>query len=57
MLLLINVRERSKLWFIRLVVQTESENSSRRNKQAKKVKAQRGLYIGSHLPYRFKEPS
>lgn len=31
--------------------ETESANSSRRNKQAKKVKAQRGLYIGSHPPY------
>lgn len=31
--------------------ETESANSSRRNKQAKKVKAERGLYIGSHAPY------
>lgn len=31
--------------------ETESANSSRRNKQAKKVKAQRGLYIGSYPPY------
>lgn len=30
--------------------ETESANSSRRNKQAKKVKAQRGRYIGSHPP-------
>lgn len=29
----------------------ESATSSRRNKQAKKVKAQRGLYVGSHPPY------
>ncbi|WP_077210734.1 recombinase family protein [Bacillus dakarensis] len=34
--------------------ETESANSSRRNKQAKKVKAQRGLYIGSHPPYGYR---
>lgn len=31
--------------------ETESANSSRRNKQAKKAKAKRGRYIGSHPPY------
>ncbi len=32
----------------------ESATSSRRNKQAKKVKAQRGLYVGSHPPYGYR---
>lgn len=31
--------------------ETESANSSRRNKQAKLVKAQRGLFVGSNPPY------
>jgi site-specific DNA recombinase len=31
--------------------ENESANSSRRNKQAKKVKAQRGLFVGSNPPY------
>ncbi|MDP4086795.1 MAG: recombinase family protein [Bacillota bacterium] len=31
--------------------ENESSNSSRRNKQAKKVKAQRGLFVGSNPPY------
>lgn len=31
--------------------ENESANSSRRNKQAKRIKAQRGLFIGSNPPY------
>jgi site-specific DNA recombinase len=31
--------------------ENESANSSRRNKQAKKVKAQRGLFVGSNPPF------
>lgn len=31
--------------------ENESANSSRRNKQAKRVKAQRGLFVGSNPPY------
>ena len=31
--------------------ENESDNSSRRNKQAKRVKAQRGLFVGSNPPY------
>ncbi|MCA1010382.1 recombinase family protein [Halobacillus halophilus] len=31
--------------------ENESANSSRRNKQAKRVKAQRGLFVGSTPPY------
>ncbi|MHA6261150.1 recombinase family protein [Sporosarcina sp. CAU 1771] len=31
--------------------ENESTNSSRRNKQAKRVKSQRGLFIGSNPPY------
>ena len=31
--------------------ENESSNSSRRNKQAKRVKAQRGLFVGSNPPY------
>jgi site-specific DNA recombinase len=34
--------------------ENESAASSRRNKQAKKAKAQRGLYIGSHPPYGYR---
>lgn len=34
--------------------ENESANSSRRNKQAKKVKAQRGFFIGSHPPFGYR---
>ncbi|MFQ3544237.1 recombinase family protein [Halobacillus rhizosphaerae] len=34
--------------------ENESANSSRRNKQAKRVKAQRGLFVGSTPPYGYK---
>lgn len=32
----------------------ESNNSSRRNKQAKRIKAKQGLYVGSNPPYGYK---
>ncbi|MCM3585549.1 recombinase family protein [Mesobacillus maritimus] len=34
--------------------ENESANSSRRNKQAKRVKAQRGLFVGSNPPYGYR---
>ncbi|MFS0637943.1 recombinase family protein [Mesobacillus foraminis] len=34
--------------------ENESANSSRRNKQAKRAKARRGMFVGSHPPYGYR---
>lgn len=36
------------------IYENESANSSRRNKQAKQVKAKRGLFVGSNPPYGYR---